>query len=67
MRPVGEPRPVGPDQQLAVGVGPRADADGRDPQLRRSPAGGLRGHHLDHDRERARVFDRVGVRQELLG
>ena len=63
----GEAGPVGPDQQLAVGVRAGADADRRDRQLRGDPLGDLGRHHLQHDGERAGVLDGVRVGEQLLG
>ena len=65
MRPGREAGPVGPDEQLAVGVRSGADADRRDLQLLGDALGDVGRHHLEHDRERAGVLDGVRVGEQL--
>src|SRR4029079_111626 len=62
----GESGPVGPDQELTVRVRAGPDADGGDVELFGDALGGIRRDHLEHDRERAGLLDRVRVSDELL-
>lgn len=52
----GHPQHVVVDQDLAGGVGTRADPDGGDLQRLGDGAGDGRGHTLDHDGEGAGVL-----------
>ena len=61
-----EPGHVLPDQHLPVAVDARADADGGDHQLGGHPLGDVGGHHLQHDREGARVLQGQGGAHQLV-
>ena len=61
---LGESGPVGPHEQLAVGVWTSADADGRDAQFGRDLFGGFRRNHFEHDRERPSILNSVSIREQ---
>ena len=56
-----EAGPVGPDEQLAVGVRTGADADRGDLEQLGDLSRRVGGHHLEHDGERAGILHRLRV------